>query len=749
MGKGKPLPVGLQVLFTFGVICVLLATIGGLLFFSLRSIERSIPQQQSDTLSELVLIDDTVQDVGQMQADILREVLADDVGEIMKLDQTLRDTEKVDAQKLADYQRKFIRTEEEKQLCDRVMRARKIYWEQTQAVLVLARSNRDAEARELINTTQAPAYDEYLNASNNLVDYVEAEAEETGRTTARFISKIRIIADVLAGITLCIAVGTGFAIAGITRRLKEDNIVLQNEVAERKRAEESLRLLESAVEQCKESIVITNAELDLPGPKIIFVNPAFTKMTGYTPDEALGKTPRILQGPKTDKAVLSRLRKNLEQGEVFEGEAVNYRKDGKEFNLEWQVAPLRNPSAKITHFVAIQRDITERRRLEDQLIQSQKMETIGKLAGGIAHEFNSIMTAIIGQSEMILGDLPEESPLAKRAQAIRNAADRVAVLTRQLLAYGRKQILQPEILDLNKVLADMTGTLQHLMGRQVDLQVIPDPGLKAVKIDPGQMEQVLLNIAMNAADAMPNGGKLVLETANVTLDDEYVRPFSGLKPGDYVMLAITDTGVGMKEEVKMRIFEPFFSTKGVGQGTGLGLSTCYGILKQSHGHINVYSEVARGSTFKIYLPQVEQLTAIPLPRLKSSDLPHGTETILLAEDDPSLLEMAADRLRRLGYTVLTAADGVAALNLKQQRGIGHIDLLLTDVVMPHMSGKELADRIRAIYPHTKILFTSAYTESAIVHQGILDDGITLLQKPYTPSTLANKVRQVLDGPNPP
>jgi CheY-like chemotaxis protein len=287
------------------------------------------------------------------------------------------------------------------------------------------------------------------------------------------------------------------------------------------------------------------------------------------------------------------------------------------------------------------------------------------------------------------------------------------------------------------------------MGREVAVRIAAAPGLKTVKIDPGQIEQVIVNMAINAADAMPNGGQLILETANVTLDEEYVRPFAGLKPGNYVMLAVTDTGIGMSDEVKARAFEPFFSTKSVGQGTGLGLSTCYGIIKQSDGHIAVYSEPARGTTFKIYLPKTEQQTQTRrLSSLANSpDLPGGTETILLAEDDPSLLEMASSLLKRLGYTVLTAANGVDALNLKQQRNIGHIDLLLTDVVMPHMSGKELSDRILAIYPNTKILFTSAYTQSAIVHQGILNEGVTLLSKPFTPSALANKVREVLDRPS--
>jgi len=368
---------------------------------------------------------------------------------------------------------------------------------------------------------------------------------------------------------------------------------------------------------------------------------------------------------------------------------------------------------------------------------------VGKLAGGVAHEFNSILTAIIGQSELLLNDLPPQDPSSKGAHEILQAANRAASLTRQLLAYGRKQMLEPEVLDLNRVLSDMRSTLQHLLGREVEVRIVPAPDLKKIKIDPGQLEQVLVSIVMNAADAMPNGGQFTLETANVTLDVDFVRPY-GLKPGGYVMLAITDTGMGMSDAVKARAFEPFFSTKGVGQGTGLGLATCYGILKQSDGHINVYSEVSRGTTFKIYLPQAEEQAKAPTQRLISKDLPSGTETILLVEDDPSLLEMSATLLRRLGYNVLTAANGVEALSLKNQRNIGHIDLLFTDIVMPHMSGKELSDRFRAIYPQTKILFTSAYTENTIVHQGMLQEGVGLLQKPFTPTALATKLRETLD-----
>jgi two-component system cell cycle sensor histidine kinase/response regulator CckA len=436
---------------------------------------------------------------------------------------------------------------------------------------------------------------------------------------------------------------------------------------------------------------------------------------------------------------------------VVRGEAPDYRmekryirKDGVLAWVNVNMTVIRDAAGQPIRTMAAIEDITERKRLEAHSFQSQKMETVGKLAGGIAHEFNSIMTAILGQSELMLSDLPEGNPLRKNAIQIHQAADRAATLTRQLLAYGGKQILQPDVLDLNTVLAGMENTLRHLAGRDVDVRIAPSPGPKLVKADPDQIEQVIVNIVMNAADAMPHGGKLTLETGETFLDQKYVGQFHDLKAGEYVMLAITDTGAGMSQAIKARLFEPFFTTKGVGQGTGLGLATCHGIIKQSGGQINVYSEPGRGATFKIYLPKARLEEKPPGPPLQSPGLPRGTETILLVEDDPALREMAAELLGRLGYTVLTASDGLEALNVTNQHATGHIDLLFTDVVMPHMSGKELADRVRALYPHTKILFTSAYTENAIVHQGVLNPGILLLQKPFTPSALAHKVREVLD-----
>ena len=522
---------------------------------------------------------------------------------------------------------------------------------------------------------------------------------------------------------------------------------ISSDITERKQAEEELNgktaLLEAQVNSSLDGILVIDQQGNMSLQNRRFVD--------------LLKIPPHIAAEKTDENRLQWVTDMTKDPERF-AEKIRYlyvhpaetSRDEVELKngtvLDRYSSPVIGKDGRYYGRIWTFRDITERKQLEAQLLQSQKMETVGRLAGGVAHEFNSILTAIIGQSELLLGDLPAGSSMAKSATEISKAAGRAATLTRQLLAYGRKQLLQPETLDLNQVLASMEGMFHHLMGGDVDTQIVPALDLQTVKADAGQIEQVIINMAINARDAMPNGGKLTLETANVSFDQESVSRYPELKPGDYVMVAITDTGTGMSEEVKARVFEPFFTTKGIGQGTGLGLSTCYGIIKQSGGHISVYSELARGTTFKIYLPQVEQQTKIPNEHLDSPDLPGGTETILLVEDDPALREMAVTLLRRLGYTVLAAANGIEALSLKQQGDIGHIDLLFTDVVMPHMSGKELADRVRALYPHTRILFTSAYTENAIVHQGVLDKGVSLLQKPFTPSALAHKLREVLDQP---
>lgn len=745
MNKLRQLPLGAQVLLTFGTLCAILLIIGGLFFFSLRAIERGNQVQQSRALNKLAVIDDAAQDVEQMQAEVLREILATDLEEIKRLDQTVRDTERINAKELVAYQR-FVDTAKEKQLYDSVLQARKAYWEQTETVLTFGHANRDAEAMESINAKQAPVYDEYLKTINELIQYVETSTQDTTEAVSRFISQIRIIGDALAGIAILIAIGTGFAVVGVARRLEEDNRLLQVEVTERKEAEETLRENEEKFRQLAENIAdvfwVTSPDLQ----KIHYVSPAYEQIWGRSVQSSYTNPQEWAEAifPEERERVFATFLKLAQEPSVSTEFHIT-RPDGTVrwiFSRGFQV---RDAAGKVIRITGVASDITERKQLEAQLFQSQKMETVGKLAGGIAHEFNSILTAIIGRSELLLSDLPSGSPHCANAIAIRKAADLAASLTHQLLAYGRKQILRSDSLNLNQILSGMEGMLRHLMGSDVDVRIVPAVGLPAVKADAGQIEQVIMNIAINAREAMRHGGKLTLETSPTTLDEEYVHRFPEVKPGDYVMLAISDTGAGMNEKVKAHLFEPFFTTKGVGEGTGLGLATCHGIIKQSGGHINVYSELGRGTTFKVYLPQVEQRMEVPAVKPVLRDLPTGTETILLVEDDPSLREMASLLLRRLGYAVLAAANGPEALNLTHQRDAGNIDLLFTDIVMPQMDGKELSDRIRALRPQTKTLFTSAYTENAAIHQGVLSEGVALLQKPFTPSALAQKLRAVLDG----
>ena len=523
------------------------------------------------------------------------------------------------------------------------------------------------------------------------------------------------------------------------------NTILRAQIEERRKTEEKLRLLGSAVEQSQEAILVTDAQLDQPGPKIVFVNPAFTKMTGYTREEALGKTPRILQGPRTDKAVTYNLRATLARGEAAHGETVNYRKDRTEFDVEWDIAPIRNSKQVITHFVGIQRDVSQRKRIEQQLIQSQKLETVGKLAGGVAHEFNNIMMAIIGHADLMLNNIPENNALTTNAKVIRQAAERASILTRQLRAYAGRQFLRPQSLDLNEVISEMEILIGHLVGVEINVSIVPAADLCNVLADPGQISEVITNIVLNAKDAMPGGGKLTIETGNMSFDYETASRYPGLKPGNYASLSITDTGVGMKPEVQARMFEPFFTTKGVGKGTGLGLATAYGIIKQSGGHILVYSEIGKGTTFRIYLPELQKDPRQKVQPTQPSGAPSGSEIILVVEDDDTVREMTIKFLRQLGYNVLSATNGEEALKLLETPGREPVDLLFTDIVMPVMDGMELSRRVAKSHPGMKVLFASAYAENALIHQGVVEPGMTLLEKPFSLSTLAQKVRKALES----
>jgi two-component system cell cycle sensor histidine kinase/response regulator CckA len=385
------------------------------------------------------------------------------------------------------------------------------------------------------------------------------------------------------------------------------------------------------------------------------------------------------------------------------------------------------------------------RQIEAQLLQAQKMEAIGELTGGIAHDFNNMLTIIIGYSDLLLQNLKADDSLRSDIEQIQLAGKRASSLTQQLLAFSRKQVLQPRVLDLNAVLTNLDQMLQRLISEDIAMVAVPAPGLWRVYADPSQIEQVIMNLVFNARDAMPKGGKLTIETANVELDDAYACEHISIRPGPYVMLAVSDTGCGMDTETQARIFEPFFTTKEKGHGTGLGLSTVYGIVKQSDGNIWVYSEPGRGTTFKIYLPRVEGVVETVEPGAVRTKTVRGSETILLVEDENGVRRLAHSILRAHGYTVLEARHGKEAILLSGQHE-GLIRLMVTDVVMPEMSGRELAEHLKPSRPNMKVLFMSGYTDKAMLHQGTLEPGTAFLQKPFTPEALARKVREVLDSP---
>ncbi|HXV87148.1 MAG TPA: ATP-binding protein, partial [Gemmatimonadales bacterium] len=394
--------------------------------------------------------------------------------------------------------------------------------------------------------------------------------------------------------------------------------------------------------------------------------------------------------------------------------------------------------------LSVFRDVTNQRRLEEQCRQSQKMEAIGQLAGGVAHDFNNILTAITGYSELVLTELADDSPLRADVAEIRKAADRAAVLTRQLLAFGRKQILAPRVLNLNQLVAGLDGLLRRTLGENIDIVTQLDPDLESVRADPGQLEQVIVNLAVNARDAMPEGGKLTIETRNVDLDESYALEHLPVEPGRFVLLAVSDTGVGMSEDTMAHIFEPFYTTKEKGKGTGLGLATVYGIVKQSDGFIWVYSEPGQGATFKIYLPLVEAAPEAEA-RAAAAAVKGGNETILLVEDEAGVRALARRVLHGLGYAVLEAGDSGAAEILAGGYD-GVIHLLVTDVVLPSGGGRQLADRLVSRRPGLRVLYMSGYTQNAIVHRGILEARTAFLHKPFSPQDLAARVRQVLDEP---
>ena len=523
------------------------------------------------------------------------------------------------------------------------------------------------------------------------------------------------------------------------------------DLTERKQAEEALR---ETVRSKEESLALLDSLLDTAPigfafhtPDLVYqrINESLASINGLSVKEHLGHTLREVL-PEMAEVLEPIMKRVLSTGEpVLDVELSGETPADPDRQHHWLASfyPVRMQAGEVLGVGVLVSEITDRKQLEDQLRQSQKMEAVGQLAGGIAHDFNNLLTAITGYSTLGLRHIEENHRVTGYLEEIKKAGDRAANLTRQLLAFSRKQILQPLPLNLNDIVSDINKLLARLIGEDIELSVKLGSDLRRIKVDPGQIEQVLVNLAVNARDAMPRGGKLTIETAGVELSQEYADRHIGLQAGRYVVLSVSDNGTGMDEKTKERIFEPFFTTKEKDKGTGLGLSTVYGIVKQSGAHISVYSELGYGTTFQIYLPEhyapeTTELAAEPTGSWG------GSETVLLVEDEDAVRGLARQILEQEGYSVLEASRGEEALSLCAAYE-QPIQLLLTDVVMPETSGKEVADRLRTLRPDIKVLFMSGYTDDAIVHHGVLDAKVQFIQKPFTPIALAKKVREVIDS----
>ena len=516
------------------------------------------------------------------------------------------------------------------------------------------------------------------------------------------------------------------------------------DISEQKQKEEMLQKSESKFRTIFERVAVGIALVSIDG-QLVETNPALREMLRYGEEELRNRVFNEFIHPE-DAAIDVDLDQELIAGkrDHYQIEKRFIRKDGGVVWCQLNVSFIRGGHQERPFTICMVEDITERKQLETQFFQSQKMETIGRLAGGIAHDFNNLLTVIKGYTQLTLNHIQEGDPCRENIEEIKSAAERAAELTNQLLTFSRRQILDMKVLDLNTIVRGLEKMTGRIIGEDIEMFTVLDDHLGRVKTDPGQLEQVILNLVVNARDAMPAGGKLAIETANVVLDDTYARTHIGVTPGSYVMLSVSDTGYGISPEIKELIFEPFFTTKEEGKGTGLGLSTIYGIVKQSGGNIWVYSEPGRGTTFKIYLPRIEEETGA-LPVQDDTDhLPKGKETVLLVEDDPSLRALAARVLRYQGYKVLEATNGHEAIGIARENVQEKIDLLLSDVVMPHMGGRELVKRMKTLHSEIRVLFISGYTEHAITYHAGLKPGTPFLQKPFSPTALAKKVREVLD-----
>jgi len=519
------------------------------------------------------------------------------------------------------------------------------------------------------------------------------------------------------------------------------------DISEQKRKEEMLQKNESKFRTIFERVAVGIALVSIDG-QLVESNPALREMLRYDEEELRNRVFNEFTHPE-DAAIDVDLDQELIAGkrDHYQIEKRFIRKDGGVVWCQLNVSLVRGGEEERPFTICMVEDITERKRLETQFFQSQKMETIGRLAGGIAHDFNNLLTVIKGYTQLSLSQIQEGDPCRENIEEIKGAAERAAELTNQLLTFSRRQILDMKVLDLNTIVRGLEKMMGRIIGEDIEMITVLDDRLGRVKTDPSQIEQVILNLVVNARDAMPAGGKLAIETANMVLDETYARTHIGVTPGSYEMLSVSDTGCGMSPEIKELIFEPFFTTKEEGKGTGLGLSTIYGIVRQSGGNIWVYSEPGRGTTFKIYLPRVEEETDV-LPVQDDTDhLPKGNETVLLVEDDSSLRALAARVLRYQGYKVLEATNGHEAIGVARENTQERIHLLLTDVVMPYMGGRELVKRMKTLHSEIRVLFISGYTDHAITYHAGLKPGTPFLQKPFSPTALAKKVREVLDQTN--
>ncbi len=519
------------------------------------------------------------------------------------------------------------------------------------------------------------------------------------------------------------------------------------DVTERKLAAIERERLIRAIEQSLEIIIITDAD-----GTIVYVNPAFTRATGYSREEALGKNPRILQSGQHSREFYQEMWNTLLAGQNWEGQIVNRRKDDRFYTEMATISPVRDADDRIVNYVAVKRDITqdiqnqkEKDDLKTQLVQAQKMESIGRLAGGVAHDFNNMLQAILGYTEMALEQVEPGQSLYADLQEIQKASQRSAALTRQLQTFARKQIAMPRLLDLNEAVEGMSSMLRRLIGERIELTWNPGQDAGLVKIDPGQLDQALANLCINARDAIQANGRILIETHRVEIERPARSKSGDLPPGSYVVLSIQDDGTGMTPDVIEHLFEPFFTTKQLGKGTGLGLSTVYGIIKQNHGEILVQSTPGKGTTFRIFLPR-ETGVAEPSPTSENEEpVSRGHETILLVEDEETILQAARRVLESLGYQVLSTSSPDAAFHLVEKHK-DRIKLLLTDVIMPEMTGPELVRRLHQQHPRLHYLYMSGYTANLIAEQGVREDSVNFIPKPFTRKALAQKVREAIDGP---